>query len=129
MSFRDYLNRKAEESAHNEILSYLTIIMGVTLLVGGLIETIIMSESPHWLLLLPYPRLSYPPSLLGLVLTNLGFTLVSAGFILVIHYDRKRSWYLNQLEESSTLEKEKEKLSRKTPKQILEEYEKRYSKN
>lgn len=104
---------KAEESAHNEILAYLTIIMGATFLVGGLLETIIIAESPQWFLMLPYQRLSQPSSVLGLILTILGFVLISAGFILSIHYDRKKMRFLNQLEESNALWKEHEERRRK----------------
>lgn len=123
------MHRKAEDSAHNAIFAYLAVILGAVFLVGGLLVTIIVSESPRWFLLFPYQQSSHPSSLLGLVLTILGFVLVSSGFILVVHYDRKRSWYLNQFEQSSVLEKEKEELSRKSHKQILEEIKKRYSKD
>jgi hypothetical protein len=104
---------KAEESAHNEILAYLTIILGAIFLVGGFLENIIVAESPQWFLMLPYQQLSHPSSVLGLLLTILGFVVISAGFILSIHYDRKKTWYLNQLEESSALWKEQEKRRRK----------------
>jgi len=104
---------KAEESAHNEILAYLTIILGATFLVGGLLVTIIAAESPQWFLMLPYQQLSQRSSVLGLILTSLGFVLISAGFILIIHYDRKKVWYVNQIEESSALWKEQEKRRRK----------------
>lgn len=104
-------------------------ILGAVFLVGGLLETIIVAESPRWFLLVPYKQSPQPSGLLGLILTILGFVLVSSGGILVFFYDRKRTWYLNQLEESSVLMKEKEKLSRKSQEQILEEIEKRYSKD
>ena len=104
---------KAEESAHNEILAYLTIILGATFLIGGFLETIIIAESPQWFLMLPYQQLSHPSVVLGLILTILGFVLISAGFILSVHYDRKKVWYVSQLDESSVLWKEQEKRRRK----------------
>ena len=104
---------KAEESAHNEILAYLTIILGATFLIGGFLETIIIAESPQWFLLLPYQQLSHPSGVLGVILTILGFVLISAGFILSVHYDRKKVWYVSQLDESSVLWKEQEKRRRK----------------
>jgi hypothetical protein len=104
---------KAEELAHNEILAYLTIVLGATFLVGGLLETIIIAESPQWFLMLPYQQLSQPSSVLGPILTILGFVLISAGFILSIQYDRKKMWYLNQLEESGAFWRKQEERRRK----------------
>jgi hypothetical protein len=104
---------KAEESAHNEILAYLTIILGATFLIGGFLETIIIAESPQWFLMLPYQQLSHPSGVLGVILTILGFVLISAGFVLSVHYDRKKVWYMSQLEESSVLWKTQEKRRRK----------------
>lgn len=123
------MHRKESDAAHNAIFAYLSVILGAVFLVGGLLETIIVAESPRWFLLVPYKQSPQPSGLLGLILTILGFVLVSSGGILVFFYDRKRTWYLNQLEESSVLMKEKEKLSRKSQEQILEEIEKRYSKD
>lgn len=113
MSFKDYLKRKSDESGQNEILSYLTIILGAIFLVGGLLATIITIESPQWFFILPYEQTHHHSGLLGLVLTTLGFVLISAGFILAIFYDRKRTWYLDQLKKSSGFEKQKEKLAHK----------------
>ena len=113
MYFRDYLERKSEECEHNEILSYLTIVLGAIFLVGGLLATIIVAENPHWFLIFPYEQLSHRSGFLGLVLMILGFVLISTGFILSIHDDWKRTWYLSQLKESSALEEEKEKLAHK----------------
>lgn len=113
MYFKDYLERKSDECGQNEILSYLTIVLGAVFLVGGLLVTVIVTESPNWFLLLPYELRSYRSSLLGLILTVLGFALISAGFILSVFYDRKRVWYLGQLKKSSMFEEEKEKLARK----------------
>jgi uncharacterized membrane protein len=104
---------KAEESAHNEILAYLTIILGSIFLVAGFLENIIIAESPQWFLMLPYQQLSHPSSVLGLILTVLGFVLISAGFILSVYYDRKKTRYLNQLDEASVLWKQQEKSRRK----------------
>lgn len=104
---------KAEESAHSEILAYLTIILGAIFLIGGFLETIIIAENPQWFLMLPYQQLSHPSGVLGVILTILGFVLISAGFILSVHYDRRKVWYVSQLDESSVLWKEQEKRRRK----------------
>ena len=109
------MHRKAEENAHNEILAFLMTILGVNPLIGGLFVVIITAEEPSWLLIFPYK-----PLYMGLILTITGFTILSAGFILVIHYDRKRAWYIKEIERSSL--PKKWKTNSKTVNQILEEY-------
>lgn len=120
MLIEEWMHRKAEENAHNEILAFLTTILGINLLVGGLIVTILVAEEPNWLLILPYVFSQKPPAYIGLTLTITGFLILLAGFILVIHYDRKRRWYIKEIEKSSL----PEKMARdyKTVNQILEEY-------
>ena len=54
MSLRDYLHEKAEESRHNETIGYLIIIVGSIFLIGGIIETVVVSENPSWFLFIPY---------------------------------------------------------------------------
>ena len=116
----DWLHRKAEENAHNEILAFLMIILGVNLLVGGLLAIIVAAGEPNWLLIFPYMPLQASPAYLGLILTVAGFAILAAGFVLVIHYDRKRSWYIKEIEKSSL--PKKWKTDNKTVDQILEEY-------
>ena len=41
LSFEDWLYRKSEQNAHSEILSFLMMVMGVNILVGGLVVTVI----------------------------------------------------------------------------------------
>ncbi|MGB8779620.1 MAG: hypothetical protein WCD81_03105 [Candidatus Bathyarchaeia archaeon] len=65
--------------------------LGMNLLIGGLIVTIMAVGQLN---LFPF-MLQQPLSqsgTLGLILTFFGFSILSAGFILVIHYDRQRSW-------------------------------------
>jgi heme/copper-type cytochrome/quinol oxidase subunit 1 len=116
----DWMHRKAEENAHNEILAFLMTILGVNLLIGGLLVVIITVEEPSWLLVFPYKPLQTQSAYMGLILTIMGFTILSAGFIVVIHYDRKRAWYIREIERSSL--PKKWKTNSKTVNQILEEY-------
>jgi hypothetical protein len=109
MLVEDWLHRKAEENAHNEILAFLLIILGVNLLTAGLMVTIIVSGGQEWWLFHLYWQLQTATINLGLILTIMGFAISSAGFILVIHYDRKKSWYRRQIEKSSIAEKWKMK--------------------
>lgn len=102
LSIEDWHNIKAEQNAHNEILAFLMMIVGVNLLVGGLIVTVMTVGEP---IINPFniqQVLSYS-SILGLILTIAGFSIISAGFILVIHYDRKRTWHLKEIEKTTAL--------------------------
>jgi hypothetical protein len=60
------------------------------------------------------------PAYLGLILTVAGFAILAAGFVLVMHYDRKRSWYIKEIEKSSM--PKKWKTNSETVDRILEEY-------
>ena len=98
MAYNDLLSRKINEIAHNEILAFLTVILGMVTLIGGLLVTILVVETPKWLLILPYQPPTTPPTILGLILTLTGFILLSIGFISVIYYDRQRLWATSKLE-------------------------------
>lgn len=118
MSFEDWLYRKAEQNAHSEILAFLMMVLGMNLLIGGLIVTIIVVGQPNVLLFL-IPQPLNPSSALGLILTVTGFAILSAGFIMVIYYDRQRSWHLHEIEKSAKIKNRK--ITIKTANEILEE--------
>jgi hypothetical protein len=120
LSIEDWLHRRAEENAHNEILAFLMTVLGVNLLIGGIIVVTIVVGGPTWLLSFPYTPPQTSSAYTGLVLTITGFIILSGGFILVIYYDRKRSWYIKEIEKSSL--PKKWKTDYKTVNQILEEY-------
>jgi len=120
MLTEDWLHKKAEEYAHNEILAFLLIILGIHLLTAGLLVTIIVSGKLDLWLFSIYRQLQTATTSLGLILTITGFAISSAGFILVIHYDRKKSWYRKQIEKSSIAKKWK--TNSKRVDEILEEY-------
>lgn len=78
-------------------------IMGVNLLIGGLIVTVV---SLGELSLLPFTAQPLTPSTtIGSILTLVGFILLAGGFILAIHYDRQRSWYVHETAKSTTYKK------------------------
>jgi len=116
----DWMHRKAEENAHNEILAFLLAVLGVNLLIGGLIVVTIVVGELGWLLIFPYKPSQTSSAYIGLILTITGFIILLAGFILVIHYNKKRSWYIKEIEKSSL--PEKWKTDYKTVDQILKEY-------
>jgi hypothetical protein len=118
LSFQEWLYRKAEQNAHNEILAFLMMILGVNLLMGGLIVTVITAGGPNLLLYFTQQPLG-DSAILGLVLTVTGFLILSASFVLVVHYDKQRSWHLKEIEKS-TRPKGRKAIVR-TPDELLKE--------
>ena len=118
LSFEDWLYRKSEQNAHSEILAFLMMVLGVNLLVGGLVVTLMMvGESPLFLFMFAQPVNA--SSVVGLVLTLVGFCLLCAGFLMVVHYDKERSWYLGEIEKSTKIRNRK--VTVKAAHDILEE--------
>jgi uncharacterized membrane protein len=106
LSFEEWLYRKAEQNAHNEILAFLMMILGMNLLIGGLLVTVIVVGEPTLFPFIIQQPLSQSATL-GFILTIVGFAILSAGFILVIHYDRERSWYVGETAKSTMFRKRK----------------------
>jgi len=94
------------------------VVLGVNILVGGLVVTIITVGQASLL----FSMFSQPlnsSTVLGLVLTLVGFCLLCAGFVLVVYYDRERSWYLGEIEKSTQIKNRK--IAIRTAHGILEE--------
>jgi len=75
------------------------------MLVGGLLVTLTVVQEPAWLLFIPYQQYMNRMGVLGFVFSLTGLACLAIGFILVVHYDRKRSWILDQLEKSKPNQK------------------------
>jgi hypothetical protein len=118
LSFQEWLYRKAEQNAHSEILAFLMMILGMNLLMGGLILTALTAGGPNLLFYVTQQPLSQS-AVLGLVLTITGFLILSASFVLVVHYDRQRSWHLKEIEKSTGLRNRK--VTIKTADELLKE--------
>jgi hypothetical protein len=58
-------------------------------------------------------------AVVGLVLTQVGFCLLCAGFLLVVYYDQEKSWYLGEIEKSTKIKNRK--VTVRTAHDILEE--------
>jgi hypothetical protein len=113
------MHRKAEEHAHNEILAFSMTALGLNLLIGGLLVIIIVSGESSLSLSFPYMPLQISPAYFGLILAITGFVILAAGFMLVAYYDRKRTWYMREIEKASI---RKEKGVLKSVDEILEEH-------
>jgi len=105
MSFRDYLHEKAEESRHNETLAYLMFLAGVIFFMGGMLETLSLTENPEWFIFVPYHAEPLAGGVLGLTMIISGFTLIVFGIITGINYSHNRSWYIQELRKATSLEK------------------------
>jgi len=106
MSFRDYLHEKSEESRHNETIAYLMFLAGVIFFVGGITETLSLTENAEWLLFIPYHTEPIAGAVLGLSLTVSGLSLMVFGIATGLNYSRKRSWYMQELRKATIAEEE-----------------------
>jgi len=107
LALRDYLHEKAEESRHNETLGFLIMLIGVNLLVGGILATVVSVENPDWFLFIPYKLNSHPYSLVGLSFASIGLVLLVLGIIFSVHSALQRSLYIDRLKETQKLEAER----------------------
>ncbi len=94
-------------------------ILGTNLLMGGLLVTIIVVGEASFLSFFAQASRSLS-AVLGLILTLVGFFFVLIGFILVVHYDKEKSWYINEIEKSTTRRKGKTNI--KTINEMLKEH-------
>lgn len=104
MSFRDYLHEKAEESRHNEMISYLMFIAGAIFFVGSTLETLSLAAEPEWFLFIPYHIEPHAGAVLGLSLIISGLCLIVFGLAAGINYSRDRSWYMQELRKANSIE-------------------------
>ena len=95
-SFSEYLHEKADESRHNEIVGYLTVIVGSIFFVGGILLSVVTAENAGWFFN-PYHLTASAYSLLALSLISVGVTLLGLGIAMGIHYAMERSWYMKKL--------------------------------
>ncbi|MEM2105471.1 MAG: hypothetical protein QXV21_03255 [Candidatus Bathyarchaeia archaeon] len=104
MSFREYLHEKAEESRHNETLSYLMFLAGAIFFVGGFLETLSLPKEPQWFLFIPYHVEPLAGAVVGLTFIISGIALIVFGIAAGLSYSRDRSWYMQELRKASSIE-------------------------
>lgn len=104
MSFREYLHEKAEESRHNETLAYLMFLAGTIFFVGGILESLSLTEDAKWFLFVPYHTEPYAGAVLGLAMIISGFSLVVFGIVAGLIYSRDRGWYMQELHKANSME-------------------------
>lgn len=103
MSFHEYLHEKAEESRHNETMAYLVFLAGAIFFIGGILETMMLTQNPEWFLLIPYRIQSDSGSLLGLALIFSGLTMIVFGIAAGINCSRGRGWYMQELAKANSM--------------------------
>jgi hypothetical protein len=97
MSFEAYMHEKAAESRQKECVGFSLLVLGMVMLVGGFLITLITGGNPNWLLFIPWKRTSDLTSLISLSMTLSGFVLAFAGAAYIIFASSERSWYLKLL--------------------------------
>ncbi len=105
LSLREYLREKAAESRHDETSAYLMFIAGSVLFVGGILETLFVSETVNWILFVPVGLSPTPGCMLGLALTLSGLVLITFGLVAGIYFARDRAWYMKELRNNEVVER------------------------
>lgn len=77
---------------------------GAVFFVGGILETLSLTENPEWLLFIPYYTEPHAGAALGLTLIISGFSLVIFGIAAGIFCSRDRGWYMQELRKANSLE-------------------------
>jgi uncharacterized membrane protein YiaA len=104
MSFREYLHEKAEESRHNETLAYLMFLAGAVFFVGAILATLNLPGKLDWFLILPYCAEPSSGMFLSLTMLVSGVSMIFLGIAAGFHYSNDRSWYMQELRKSNTIE-------------------------
>lgn len=106
MSFNEYLHERAEESRHNETLAYIVFLAGVVLFIGGILETITVTENPAWFFVIPYNAMSDSGAILGMLLTFSGLAMTVFGIAAGLSFAHGRGWYLRELASANLASKQ-----------------------
>lgn len=104
MSIRDYLHEKAEESRHNEVISYMMFLAGSVFFVGGILSSLGMGREPSWFLFIPYIANPTQVLFLEIALLLTGLLLIFSGIGVGVHYYRDRGWYMRELGKANNAE-------------------------
>lgn len=113
MSFEEYLREKSAESRHRETVGFLFLVLGMVMIIGGFLITLVVAGNPDWFYFIPWKRTSDPTSLMSLSMTLSGFVLTIAGALYIVFASADRSWYLKSLNETmEDMPKKEEELFR-----------------
>jgi hypothetical protein len=80
-------------------------IAGSVLFVGGILETLFVTETVSWILFVPVGLSPTPGCMLGLALTLSGIVLIIFGLAAGTYFARDRAWYMNELQNSEVIER------------------------
>ena len=124
MSFEDYLHEKAAESRHRETVGFSFLVLGMVMLIGGFLITLVITGNPDWLIFIPWKRTTDPTSLISLSMTLSGLVLVFAGVGYIMFASADRSWYIKSLKDSmEDMPKKEEELFRQRLKALRRKIE------
>jgi len=116
MSFTDFLHENAQNSRHDEIISYIMFLAGVIFFIGGVVESLMLNETPKWFIFIPYHTDPLAGAVLGLAMTISGLTLMVYGITAGLRYSRNRRWYMQEIGKAMS----KEEIAMKIKKKVEE---------
>jgi len=102
LNFLQYLHEKAQESRNKETQGCLMFLAGAVFFVGGIIESLNLTDPPNWFIFIPYHTTPIPGAILGLTLVISGFSLIIFGIATAIKWRLNRRWYLEELRKASS---------------------------
>jgi len=102
LNFLQYLHEKAQESRNKEMHGCLMFLAGAVFFVGGMLETLSLSQSPEWFIFIPYHIEPIPGAVLGLTLIVSGLSLMVFGIIVALRWRVNRRWYMEKLRKASS---------------------------
>lgn len=108
MTLREYLHEKAAESRHKESVGFSLVVLGMILLVGGALITLVTIGNPDWFLFIPWKQTSNPNGMISLFMTLSGFVVSFAGAICIIFASSQRSGYISSLHKALECAPERE---------------------
>jgi hypothetical protein len=104
LNFLQYLHEKAQESRNREIQGCLIFLAGAVFFVGGMLESLSLTENPEWFIFVPYHTKPIPGGILGLTLIISGLIQMVFGVVTALRWRMNRKWYMERLRKASSKE-------------------------
>ena len=75
---------------------------GAVFFVGGVLESLNLTDPPQWFIFIPYHTRPIPGAILGLTLAISGLSLIIFGITMAIRWRVNRRWYMEELRKASS---------------------------